>query len=439
VSITVTSVESQRRQTSDGGVSQGYRLSDAGLIPDDWDVDTLASTTPPGERNGIVDGPFGSNLKTIHYRHSGIPIITSGYVTDGVFRAEEYLYVDQAKFKAEKRSAVRPGDIVMAKIGARCGASAILPSWHQTGILSGNALKITVDNTRHDTYYVWQVLWNLYSNGNIEPLKTVGAQPAISMANLKKYKLPLPGQTEQRAIAAALSDVDALIGTLDKLITKKRGMKLGAMQQLLTGRTRLPGFSDPWDTKRIGEFADCTAGGTPSTLVSSYWGGSNRWMSSGELSLKVVTDVEGRITDLGLRHSSAKMLPPECVLIGLAGQGKTRGTVAINKVPLATNQSIAAVYPNDSFWPDYLYYNLDSRYGELRSLSSGGSGRGGLNLRIIRSVHLPFPHPDEQRAIATVLSDMDAEITALERRRDKTKATKQGMMQALLTGRTRLV
>ena len=149
-------------------------------------------------------------------------------------------------------------------------------------------------------------------------------------------------EAEQRAIAAALSDVDALLEGLTRLIAKKRDLKRAAMQQLLTGQTRLPGFHGEWHARRIGDFADCTAGGTPSTRVASFWGGSIPWMSSGELNQKHVYEVDGRITDEGLHNSSATMLPTKCVLIGLAGQGKTRGTVALNFVELCTNQSIAA-------------------------------------------------------------------------------------------------
>jgi len=259
-------------------------------------------------------------------------------------------------------------------------------------------------------------------------------------SRFERLSLPWPEtESEQRVIAEVLSDVDGLIGAFDKLIAKKRAIKQAAMQQLLTGKTRLPGFSGKWETKRIEEFTDCTAGGTPSTHISEYWGGTIRWMNSGELNLKVVYDVEGRITELGLRESSTKMIPCRCVLIGLAGQGKTRGTVAMNNVELCTNQSIAAVFPNESFIPEYLYYNLDTRYDELRSMSTGDGGRGGLNLRIIRAIEVPFPPAAEQTAIAAVLSDMDAEIEALERRRDKAKSIKQGMMQQLLTGRIRLV
>lgn len=111
----------------------------------------------------------------------------------------------------------------------------------------------------------------------------------------------------------------------------------------------------------------------------------------------------------------------------------------MNHVELCTNQSIAAIFPNSKFSADYLYYNLDARYDELREMSAGDGGRGGLNITIIRAILVPFPTLLEQTAIATVLSDMDAEIAALEARRDKTRALKQGMMQELLTGRIRLV
>jgi type I restriction enzyme S subunit len=115
-------------------LSKGYKQTEVGSIPEEWDVNTLESITPKNRQYGIVDGPFGSNLKTIHYRKSGIPIISSGFVTEGIFKASEYIYVDKEKFIQERRSAVNSGDIVMAKIGARCGASAILPENHKKGM-----------------------------------------------------------------------------------------------------------------------------------------------------------------------------------------------------------------------------------------------------------------------------------------------------------------
>lgn len=193
-----------------------------------------------------------------------------------------------------------------------------------------------------------------------------------------------------------------------------------------------------WKICRIGDFTDCTAGGTPSTQVSSYWGGEIPWMSSGELHLKQVYDVVGRITQKGLENSSTKFVPANSVLIGLAGQGKTRGTVAISKIPLCTNQSIAAIFPTDEFNSTFLFYNLENRYDELRALSTGDGGRGGLNLTIIRNVSVKFPPLPEQTAIATALSDTDALISSLQTLIAKKKAIKLSAMQNLLSGKIRL-
>lgn len=193
-----------------------------------------------------------------------------------------------------------------------------------------------------------------------------------------------------------------------------------------------------WKIRRIGDFTDCTAGGTPSTQVSSYWGGEIPWMSSGELHLKQVYDVAGRITQKGLENSSTKFVPANSVLIGLAGQGKTRGTVAISKIPLCTNQSIAAIFPTDEFNSTFLFYNLENRYDELRALSTGDGGRGGLNLTIIRNVSVKFPPLPEQTAIATALSDTDALISSLQTLIAKKQAIKLSAMQNLLSGKIRL-
>jgi type I restriction enzyme S subunit len=193
-----------------------------------------------------------------------------------------------------------------------------------------------------------------------------------------------------------------------------------------------------WEVKRIGKMTKTTAGGTPSTSVEEYWGGDIKWMSSGELNLKRVYDVEGRITELGLKNSSTKIIPIKCVLIGLAGQGKTRGTVAMNMIELCTNQSVAAIFPGKDFYEDYLFYNLDFRYEELRQLSTGEGGRGGLNLNIINSVPIPLPPFPEQKAIAHVLGLMDSAINTNNQLIAQKELQKKWLMQNLLTGTQRM-
>jgi type I restriction enzyme S subunit len=261
----------------------------------------------------------------------------------------------------------------------------------------------------------------------------------LGIADLTSLRILLPPLKEQEAIAEALSNADAAIDSLDALIKKKRDLKQATMQQLLTGRTRLPGFTADWKEVSIGSFTDCKAGGTPSTSVPAYWGGDIRWMSSGELNLKRVREVSGRITQAGLENSSAQFFPADSVLIGLAGQGKTRGTAAFNLVGLTTNQSIAAILPSARHDSKFLFYVMETKYKELRDLSDGGGGRGGLNLTIIKDVRVTVPELDEQEKVSEILWSMDDELDALTEQVSKLRMVKEGMMQDLLTGKVRLV
>jgi len=133
-------------------------------------------------------------------------------------------------------------------------------------------------------------------------------------------------------------------------------------------QTEVGVIPEEWECLSIGEFTHVRAGGTPSTYRREFWGGQIKWMNSGELNNKRIYDVSGRITEEGLKNSSTSLIPSECVLIGLAGQGKTRGTVAINYVELCTNQSIAAIFPSDKINNELLYHFLDSLYKYLREL-----------------------------------------------------------------------
>lgn len=204
-------------------------------------------------------------------------------------------------------------------------------------------------------------------------------------------------------------------------------------------QTELGIIPEDWEVKQISDFTSIITGGTPSTQRPEYWGGNIMWMSSGELNKKFIFDVEGRITTAGLLNSSTHIIPPFCVLIGLAGQGKTRGTAAYNYISLCTNQSIAAILPNDEYDSLYLYYVVDSKYDYLRLLSSGDGGRGGLNKNLLNSLEISFPKTiAEQRAIAEALSDIDGLIAALDKKIAKKRLIKQGAMQQLLTGKKRL-
>lgn len=219
--------------------------------------------------------------------------------------------------------------------------------------------------------------------------------------------------------------------------TKKQNTATGARPGYK--HTPLGWIPEEWETVEMETFAKVTAGGTPNTSIEKYWGGDILWMNSGELNLRYIQNVAGRITIDGLNNSSTKYIPVNSVLIGLAGQGKTRGTVAINKVELCTNQSVAAIMPEPKkVYYHYLFYNLDSRYDELRRLSAGDGGRGGLNLKLLNDLIVILPPLPEQRKIAAILSTWDEAIQTTQALISQLQQRNKGLAQQLLTGKKRL-
>ena len=253
---------------------------------------------------------------------------------------------------------------------------------------------------------------------------------------------PLP---EQRAIAAALSDVDALLDGLERLIAKKRDLKQAAMQQLLTGKTRLPGFSGEWEVKRLGDFGS-TFGGLTGKTKTDFGDGAARYITFMNVMTNVVIDcdvfdcVNVSPDEMQNRANKGDLF--------FNGSSETPEEVAMCAVLL---EDVQDVYLN-SFCFGFRFregaeadgvffaYYLRSKEGrELMKSLAQGSTRYNLSKVALLSSPLRLPSLPEQTAIAAILSDMDAELSALAARRDKTRALKQAMMQELLTGRTRLL
>ncbi|MBH8608028.1 restriction endonuclease subunit S [Thermoactinomyces sp. CICC 10521] len=204
-------------------------------------------------------------------------------------------------------------------------------------------------------------------------------------------------------------------------------------------RTKLGVIPEEWSVLKIKDISvDIVAGATPKTDVLEYWNGNIPWMSSGEINKRFIHSTEKFITQKGYENTSTKLLPKNSVLVALAGQGKTRGKVAINKIELCTNQSLAAIIPNKLVNYEFLFHYLDNKYLELRRLSAGDGGRGGLNLSIISNINISLPDLNEQQEIAQVLTVWDRFIDLKERLIGQKKLRKKGLMQLLLTGKMRL-
>lgn len=378
-------------------------MTAAGIIPADWEEAFLGS---------VIQFQRGFDLPNRLRKAGTIPIISS---------AGEYDTHNQAMVSA-------PG-VVTGRYGTIGGVFYVREDFWPL-----NTTLFVKDFKGNHPLFVFHLLKTI----DFASHSGKSGVPGVNRNDLHELIVALPPLAEQRAIAETLGAVDALLTGQRALLAKKRDLKQATQQALLTRARRLPGFTGEWEERAIKHVTSIVSGGTPSTHVSAYWGGDVKWMSSGELHKKYVSKVDGRITEEGLHNSSTQLVPPGCVLIGLAGQGKTRGTAALNLVELCTNQSIAAILPSPNHDSRFLFYNVDSRYDELRELSTGDGGRGGLNLTILGNLIVWSPPLAEQRAIAAVLSDMDTELEALAAQLAKTEALKQGLMQDLLTGTIRL-
>ena len=262
----------------------------------------------------------------------------------------------------------------------------------------------------------------------------------ITKEEFTEFQLPLPEKAEQEEIACTLSQFDTYIDDLAELIEKKKGIRDGALEDLISGKARIVGFSGERKEYSINDITcEVITGGTPSTSRREYYGGNIPWLASTEIHQKRITKPTTYITELGLQNSSAKIAPEKSVLIALAGQGKTRGTAAYLTKPMALNQSLAALVTNEKCNSEFFYYLVESMYSSLRELSSGDGGRGGLNKKLIKGVLVKIPiDVDEQEAIANILFAMDEEIRDLETELEKIIQIREGAMDDLLTGRVRL-
>ena len=398
----------------------GYKQTEVGVIPAEWDVpevgDVCGCIVPGRNKPKLFEGD--------------IPWITTPDLQDGkpVSISRLGLCVSRAEAKSVGSKIVPPGSVLMS-----CAGELGIVALTENEIVVNQQLHVFLPTVRIDGTFLLNAL--SYRKDQIAGLGTKTAVPYLNKNSCNSIPVPLPSLPEQRAIATALSDVDGLLGGLDRLIAKKRDLKQAAMQQLLTGQTRLPGFQGEWEVKRLGNIATCFAGGTPPTEVASYYGGEIPWITSGDLNKEYISDVDGRISQAGLANSAAQMVEADTLLIAL--YGATSGVTAISTIRAAINQAVLAIVPRQDN-TTFLYFKLRLLKDWLISTYTQG-GQPNLSGDIVKSVELPFPPLPEQTAIASVLTEMDAELAALTQRREKSRALKQAMMQELLTGRTRLV
>ena len=316
--------------------------------------------------------------------------------------------------------------ILVARVGANAGTINIVDGKYG---VSDNTIIIDVSQ-QYNVKYVYYQLKYL----NLHSLIFGSGQPLITGTQLKQLKFRNVELTEQVAIVKALSDIDSLISSLQKLIEKKKAIKQGAMQELLTGKKRLPGFSGEWKKYKVGEIGVVVTGSTPPRSNRNLWGGNFPWVSARDFIGKYISSSYEHVTSEGKNY--CRILPAESVLVTCIASIGLNGIAAI---PLATNQQINAIVCNNDFYNEIVYYSLVYNKEKLK-LMAGQTAVPIISKQQFEEFEILLPRNVlEQKAIAKVLSDMDCEIEQLEKKLAKYQQIKQGMMQELLTGRIRLV
>lgn len=408
-----------RLRGNDGGgvmmpvnqVPQGYKQTEVGVIPEDWEVGSVGNSFNVCNQLRL---PISQSVRERmvgaypYYGATGVQGWINEYRVEG-----EYALIGEdgdhfLKWRTQSMTLLVSGEFNVNNHAHLVQGSSNLTEW-----------------------FYW-----FFSNRDISNYLTRQGAGRFKLSKAALIQLPcaLPSPLEQRAIATALSDVDALLAAQEKLIAKKRDIKQAAMQQLLTGKQRLPGFSGEWEVKPLGDVGEIVTGSTPPTEIKEYWNGSIPWITPTDISdKKNMFSSEREITLLGLQ--AIRKLPANSLLVTcIASIGKN----AILRNNGACNQQINAIIPNDNNSVEFLYYLVENSKSYLLG-NAGITATLMISKKDFSEISFSFPPIAEQTAIANILSDMDANLAALEQQRDKTRALKHGMMQELLTGKIRLV
>ena len=412
----------------------GYKQTEVGVIPEDWEVKALKHISP-SQSVGLVINP-----STYFDKVGTVPLLVGSNISENGIDSTTANRITKASNDMLPASRLVAGDLVTVRVGEP-GVTAVVPP--ELDGCNCASMMIVRQYPSFNSHWLCYMMNSRHGRKQVEHVQYGTAQKQFNIGDAIDFYYPVPPLPEQRSIAEALSDVDALLASLDRLIAKKRDLKTAAMQQLLTGKTRLPGFSGEWELKRLRDvISHCFSGATPRRNRPEFYKGNVRWITSGELNYNVINDTLEKISNEAVTETNLTIHPAGTFLMaitGLEAEG-TRGACGIVGAPSTTNQSCMAVFPTDALAGKYLFHYYVFRGKSLAFQYCQGTKQQSYTASLVKQlpINLP-PTVPEQTAIAEVLSDMDAELVALEQRRDKTRDLKQGMMQELLTGRTRLV
>jgi type I restriction enzyme S subunit len=413
-------------------VRQGYKQTEVGVIPEDWEMKPLKKISPQ-QSVGLVINP-----STYFDKAGTVPMLVGSNIGENIIDWASAKRITKASNQNLPASRLSAGDIVMVRVGEPGTTAVIPPEFDGCNCAS---MMIVRKHPSFDSDWLCFAMNSPIGRSRVSGVQYGTAQKQFNISDAVDFLYSLPPLSEQRAIATALSDVDALLGGLERLIAKKRDLKQAAMQQLLTGSTRLPGFSGEWEVVNAGD-------------IGRFQGGSGfpikfQGATSGEYPLFKVSDMNNvgnetfmesannYISEALRKQLGATAFPAQSIVFAKVGAAVflERKKILSRVSCLDNNMAAFVMDATRAHCPFIHYVLLNTKLGSLVSTTALPS----LSGSVLNSIELHLPSLAEQTAIAAALTDVDAELSLLMARRDKTRALKQAMMQELLTGRIRLV
>lgn len=424
------------------------KQTEIGLIPDDWEVKNINKECTIKARIGW------QGLKSTEYLDYGNYILITGTdFNNGFINWKSCSYVTKWRFNQDKNIQIKQGDVLVTKDGT-IGKIAFLGSIPMQGTLNSGVFVVRPkNNEKIDSVFLSLIFKSLWFDSFLEQITSGSTIVHLYQKDFVKFDFPLPPLPEQQRIAKALSDVDALISTTEKLLQKKKNIKQGTMQELLTGKKRLSGFAksnntkmtelgeipEDWEVNRLGDYVSIVRGGSPRPIQDYLTTNSDgiNWIKIGDVKPedKYIVATEEKIISEG-KSRSREVHKGDFIL----SNSMSFGRPYILQIDGCIHDGWLAIQNyQETFDSDFLYYLLgsDEIYKQYIEMAAGSSVQN-LNKQKVRNLIIPILDKEEQNSIAKILSDMDNEIDLLNTKLEKYRNLKTAMMQQLLTGKIRL-
>jgi type I restriction enzyme S subunit len=413
-----------------------FKETPIGKIPKDWELRELRELVK-ADKFAIVDGPFGTQLHSSEYVTQGIPLIRVDNINkDGSFNPNNLVYITEEKWEKLKRSAIFPGDILLAKTGATIGKVCLFPEDFEKGLIASSCAKISIDPSKAYNRYIFYFLLSNFGYFQILASATGSTRPAINLTPIGKVKIAIPKNVkEQQKIAEILSTVDEAIQKTNEIIAKTERLKKGLMQELLTKGIGHKEFKDTeigklpknWEVVKLGDVVTYRKGVKPKVIFDRR--GPNT------LPYLTADDVRAGIFTKWTRESGkiVKVNKDDIILIW---DGFYCGDAFIGLEGILSSTMIK-IDPKSNLNGRFLFYILKTHFKELNTKISGMYLKH-VNKSVFENLKLPLPPLQEQQKIVEILSTIDKKLEVEKNEKAKLERIKQGLMDLLLAGKIRV-